>query len=224
MSFLLRFLIMKRDEYGIVYGLEEFEHIKGFLDSQHADDIFEDLKKCIPWQKVMWKTSRYLPRLVFRYRDNNQRYEVIEELILYVEEVLETNVNGVWCNFYQKGSDYTPYHQDSYGCHVLSLSFGDSRHFTLRDKNTKNIKKFNLSHGDAFYFTPEINKIHEHSLLKKSTTAEPRISVVFFIDEPYSRRIKNVKTKTSLSIKVDSNLKQYLLSIAPLLFKDLPLK
>jgi hypothetical protein len=36
------------------------------------------------------------------------------------------NILGVFCNFYKDGGNHTPYHQDSYGCIVLTISFGGS--------------------------------------------------------------------------------------------------
>lgn len=178
---------MKYDEYGVICGVDDIDHIQGFIDTHDADRYFTELKK-LPWEKVQWKAGRYLPRKVFRYGDNGRMYEVLEDLILFVEEVLETEVQGVWCNYYEKSSDFTPYHQDSYNSGVLSLSFGGDREFCLKSKFTSKVLSYNLSHGDAFYFTPEVNSEYRHSLLKGNSNSLPRISVVFFMDKPYSRR------------------------------------
>lgn len=190
---------MKYDEYGVICGVDEIDHIQGFLDIHDADRYFTELKK-LPWEKAQWKAGRYLPRLVFRYGDGGKKHDVLEDLVLYVEEVLETRVQGVWCNYYEKPSDYTPYHQDSYNCGVLSLSFGGDREFCLKNNFTSKVLSYTLSHGDAFYFTPEVNSEHRHSLLKGNAKSLPRISIVFFMDEPYSRR-KNLSSESSTSEK-----------------------
>jgi hypothetical protein len=83
------------------------------MELNDATEYFERLKDEIPWKEITWRMGRPLPRLVFRYGEFERRfrkYKVLEELIDYIEEVLETNVLSVWCNLYRNGEDYTPYH------------------------------------------------------------------------------------------------------------------
>ena len=188
---------MKYDQDGILCGFDDFEHIPGFMEPEDASEYFQRMTDEIPWQEVTWRTGRPLPRLVFRYGEFERQfrtYEVLEELIAYIEAVLETDVLSVWCNLYRNGEDYTPYHQDNYDAHAVTMSFGATRKFSIRKAGkAKTRKDYHLSNGDLFYFTPEINKEYEHTIPKTKRVKEARISVVFFTDEPYSHRKRHFR-------------------------------
>lgn len=193
---------MKYDEYGIPCGFDDFECVKKFMEPDDATEYFERMKDDIPWQEITWRANNPLPRLVFRYGEFERRihkHPVLEELIEYIEAVVETNVLGVWCNLYRDEKDYTPYQQYNYESHVMTMSFGSSRKLSIRkiEENTspskKQISTHTLSNGDLFYSSSEINKNHEHAILKSVTNKEIHISVVFFIDEPYSHRKRHFR-------------------------------
>jgi alkylated DNA repair dioxygenase AlkB len=183
---------MKYDQKNLKYILEDFEHISKFIEKEESDRDLERLQKEVPWQVMKWSTGRDLPRMVYRY-DNQERLlnrvGILEELRFLVEEVFETEVDGVWCNLYRNGRDFCPFHQDDYNFHVLTLSFGEEREFLLREKGgLETVKSFQLSSGDAYYFSPRINQTHQHSIPKSSKSLSTRISIVFFMHRPYSRR------------------------------------
>lgn len=162
--------------------MEPIIHLPNFIE---GEDFLDRLLRNIPWTQMTWSTGKSLPRLTYRY--DGRVIPVLEELKGLVEVLLTTKVKGIWCNHYRNGQDWTPYHADTYGCHVFSLSFGASRDFFIREKGkSKTRQTFNLKDGDGFYFTPEINLTHEHSVPKRSLKKcdSPRVSVVFFIDKP----------------------------------------
>lgn len=155
--------------------MEAIGHVQGFLEPDMADAYFQRLQ-ALPWQKVMWRAGRYLPRLVYSYESYDP---VINELIELVESHFSCRVKGVWGNYYRDGNDYTPEHQDSYGGHVITLSFGAPRLFYLRHLTTNEKIQYTLNHGDVNWFSPEINAAHKHAVPKSKQT-QPRISMVFF--------------------------------------------
>lgn len=180
---------MLRDKHGISYGLEDPCQIKEFVSD--SEEYFDELLNNIPWEKMEWRRGKYLPRLVYRYdRDLDRKsIDVLEELKFLLEEVLETDIHGVWCNLYSTGEMYTPWHQDSYDTHVYTLSFGATRKFSVRKRgDAKTRVDYSLGSGDLFYFSPEFNSGHEHTVPKTTRVKEPRVSIVFFGDRPDSRR------------------------------------
>lgn len=171
-------------------------HISGFIESEDADEWFSIMLGTVPFSKFEWMPGKYLPRLTFRYS-----YElfgsipVLDELIWYVETVLESTVTGVWCNKYRNGTDNTPYHQDSYSSHVFTISFGETRRFLMKpikSENNKDTLKYDLKHGDAFYFSPDANDKYKHSIPKTTKNNDERISIVFFMSKPYCKEVQKI--------------------------------
>jgi len=165
---------------------ESSKHLKQTLLPEECDDYMKRLKKEVPWQRMKWGTRGYLPRLIYRDEGINTP-EPILDLIKYTEASFECSVRSVWCNYYQSGNDYTPPHQDNYAAHVITYSFGGSRRFICENLNDKTKKEYLLSHGDVFYFSPEFDRQHKHSIPKTKKAVDPRISIVLFTDLPFSQ-------------------------------------
>lgn len=170
-------------------------HIQG--DVSHVKDNFlpEDsleymrrLQNDIPWDHMRWGRG-HLPRLTFRLdpdEDGITRYpEVLQELKDRTEETFKCTVRSVWCNYYRSGGDYTPPHQDNYGAHVITWSFGGTRRFICEEIGTGIKTEYLLEDGDVFYFSPDFDRRHKHSIPKTTKAVDPRISIVFFTDQPY---------------------------------------
>jgi hypothetical protein len=171
--------------------VEGFRHIKG--DVAHVKDNFlpeesfqylERLRNDVPWQRMKWGRG-FLPRLIFRCDQGETWPTSIQELKDRTEETFQCTVRAAWCNFYRSGADYTPPHQDNYGAHVITWSFGGERRFVTDALEDRTKKEYLLADGDVFYFSPGFDAIHRHSIPKTSKTVDPRISIVFFSDQPY---------------------------------------
>lgn len=173
----------------------QMRHIQG--DVSHVKDNFlpEDsleymrrLQNDIPWDHMRWGRG-HLPRLTFRLdpdEDGITRYpEVLQELKDRTEETFKCTVRSVWCNYYRSGGDYTPPHQDNYGAHVITWSFGGTRRFICEEIETGIKTEYLLEDGDVFYFSPDFDRRHKHSIPKTTKAVDPRISIVFFTDQPY---------------------------------------
>ena len=184
------------DDDGIPCDLEEMEYLPKFIEKYESDIFYKGLKNDIPWQEVTRGNGITFPRLVFRYGDFERqfrKYDVLENLITYVEEVLETDIISVWCNLYRDGQDFTSYHQENYNSNVFVMSFGKKRKFSIR--KTDNPSELNhriLGHGDAFYFNSKVNREYENST-PRSKQPNPHIDILFFMDEPYSRRKRHCR-------------------------------
>jgi alkylated DNA repair dioxygenase AlkB len=150
-----------------------------FMTSHDADVYLARLIEEVPWQKVQWAQGRYLPRLV--YRDDYGDVAVLNELRQLVAEKITRRVDGIWCNMYEDGSHWTPWHQDNYDADVFTLSFGESRNFQMKEISTGQVETFLLEHGDAFYFDRHIDAKHKHCIPKTTKKIGIRISIVFFV-------------------------------------------
>lgn len=88
-------------------------------------------------------------------------------------------IAGVFYNYYKDGSNYTPYHQDSYGCTVLTVSFGGTRDFLTKELAGGPATKYACEDGDIIIFTEDWNSRNRHSVPKRAK-GDPRVSVVVF--------------------------------------------
>jgi hypothetical protein len=167
------------------------EHIEGIFDKSDLEWFYKRLTEDIPWQTAEWRAGRNLPRLVFRYDEGSTRIEVLNDLRELCEITFECKVRGMWCNLYNTGADWTPPHQDNYGAHVITFSFGSSRRFVCEHIKRKEKTEYLLKDGDVFYFSPQFDKEHKHSIPKTTKKVGPRISIVLFTSEPYNKEAAN---------------------------------
>lgn len=171
-------------------NIGDIEHYKECFTPEEREVFFSRLYEEVPWTTQLWRRGKYLPRKIYRYDlprgAEDTKIEILENLIEEVEQMMECNVMGVWCNLYENGKDYTPPHQDLYGAHVITLSFGESRRCIMENIETKEKTEHLLEDGDLFYFSPNHDSKHKHSIPKGSVKLEPRISIVFFTTAPFS--------------------------------------
>lgn len=174
---------------------KEYAHIKDTFEEEESLEFFARLQKDVPWQTVQWRTNRNLPRLVHRIEDFANAPEVLKELAIIAEAQFQCIVTAGWCNLYRQGSDYTPPHQDNYEKYVITYSFGSSRRFICERIDDRTRMEFELENGDVFYFSPEFDRKHKHSIPKTMKTVGPRISIVFFCTRPFTK-VDSALTKT----------------------------
>lgn len=160
---------------------EMHQHIEGLFDV----DLVGTLIERIPWKEVTWKTGRKLPRLV-QSMDVDTLITLVPEIVEVVSFIRDNygKIENVWMNQYRNGSDWCPYHKDSYNCKVITLSLGSTRTFMTKEDVTGRETSHVLKNGDLFVFDEEFNKSHQHSIPKHtrthSTAISPRVSLVFF--------------------------------------------
>lgn len=156
-------------------------HYPRFLDDDLATQYFDQCKQQIPFQEMLWRAGRKLPRLVYRYDPEERQIKILNRLIKLVEFKGHRTVMGVFCNYYRNGNDYTPWHQDSYGADIFTLSLGATREFQMKFHNQAGVVSYQLQNGDGYYFSQQINAQMKHCIPKIKEIVGERISIVFFL-------------------------------------------
>jgi hypothetical protein len=164
----------------------EISVIPGFIPTGYYCSLVEEIE----FQSVKWGSAgRVLPRKVaqFTYNEIYQNLVFMPNLdaviMLFCTQMdIDPRRLSFWFNLYEDGNHYTPYHRDSYGCKVYTISFGGTRDFLSKD-NDGNTKKYTLNDGDLMIFDEEWNEAHTHSVPKSKTQNAPRISMVIFIQD-----------------------------------------
>lgn len=120
--------------------------------------------------------------------------EIIQRYLDYVNSLKEYNSKFNMClvNWYENGSHYIGYHSDDEkeivkdnegGCIVFSISFGQTRWFYLKDKESNDVKKIELSHCSVIVMGGTTQKTHKHSIPKiggnKAKNMGRRINLTF---------------------------------------------
>jgi alkylated DNA repair dioxygenase AlkB len=124
------------------------------------------------------------------YRYSNQLAKsqaltpVLKKLLDEVNELYDADFNGILINKYVDGNDYIGKHSDDEknlsNIGVVSLSYGSTRKFRVRDKKTnKIVKDVLIKHNQIMHMGGNFQKefTHEIPIEKKITT--PRYSFTF---------------------------------------------
>lgn len=106
---------------------------------------------------------------------------VIRDMIDMIRKDYNMKTLGVFANYYEDGNQYAPYHKDSYETSALTISFGGSREFLVKDEEGK-VTKHLLENGDVCFFNNVFNDNHKHSVPIRKKMNDPRISLLFFVD------------------------------------------
>lgn len=93
--------------------------------------------------------------------------------------------NMVLANFYKDGSHYIGNHSDSEEqlvkyAPIVSISFGDTRTFRIRSKNTgKVVKDIELTHLSYVVMGGKMQERYTHEVPKTTKSTKPRINLTF---------------------------------------------
>ena len=152
--------------------MEGISHIKGAL--AHID--YNSIDKSVFEYISFFKRSVYRGEIGDKYSFN----PIIKEIV----EILMANLNiypiAYFMNFYKDGNNFAPYHADKYDMKAITVSFGSSRDFFMKNNETGIVTKFLLEHGDIFMFSKQVNDTHKHSIPKRTKLQGERISILFF--------------------------------------------
>lgn len=166
---------------------------KEFVPNYYADYLFDLLKSQIPWRQVIYskkdRNDVVTPRLTYvtgsYYKDQgNPHPEWILKLKENVELVTETEFNFILYGYYRNGNDSITWHSDDekflgQNTTIAGVSFGQPRDFQLKNKETKQIEKILMSHGDMIIMKNNCQQTHEHAVLKTKDLVGERISLTF---------------------------------------------
>ena len=159
---------------------QEYSHTPAFIDEEIANELLELLKKNIQWEKFQLSPNS---RLVSRWQGSNSEHLncLIEGFTVLIQQRFQTNVKGIFLNWYKDGSDYCPYHSHRYGANVYTISLGGTRDLLIKQNGRgTRAEKFTLKSGDLYFMSNKMQSIHKHSIPKRKKVNSERISVVFF--------------------------------------------
>lgn len=173
--------------------MTNYYYEKSFVPKEHSDILFDLLKKEIPWRQIIYnkkdRSNVITPRLTYvtgSYYPNqgNKHPEWILKLKQNVELVTETEYNFILYGYYRDGNDSITWHSDDERflgptTTITGVSFGDPREFLLRNKETKQIDKILMNHGDMIVMKNNCQQTHEHAVLKTKHNVGERISLTF---------------------------------------------
>ena len=169
----------------------QFVHWKQVIPE--ADLIFTRLRDEVQWNEIVWRRGRKLPRLCARSVQQTEVGALLAEWLVMFFRVgygVVVNISDIFGNHYRTGNDWLPHHRDQYDdLHVVSLSFGATRKFSLTPSLQKGVKavaesvphSFDLSAGDIFIFDPTTNHHYTHGIAKQPGVKTARINLTCFV-------------------------------------------
>jgi alkylated DNA repair dioxygenase AlkB len=176
---------------GIIYYDAEF------FKPQVADKCFAFIKDNVPFKQES-SYNRPFPRLTAWYADSGLTYSysgvthnglswtpILFELKIKAESLPgSTKFNSLLINFYRNGKDSIGWHADDekeLGANpiVASFSFGATRRFLLRHKNTKEQLEYSVTHGSVIIMAGTCQHYWHHSVPKTTQEIGERINLTF---------------------------------------------
>lgn len=166
------------------------KHIKGRFHNleleKKGESYYDYVKKELEFKYVSFfkrevcKLSR--EELLSVNKEKEAKYPVTKQIVEMIENEHKVKTLGVFINHYRDGTDYAPYHKDSYGGDgVFTVSLGGSREFLTKDDSTKEVTYFTLDDGDVFYFNNTFNLFNKHSIPIRKKMNKSRISITIFV-------------------------------------------
>lgn len=177
----------------------EVFYFSEFFDKNESDNYFKSLCDNIQWQqepvKIFGKEVMQ-PRLTAWYGEKDYRYsgitmkakpfdKVLQAIKYKVENFVGETFNGALLNLYRNGSDSMGWHRDNekmLGTNpiVVSVSFGGTRKFLLRNYNDRSISmELGLQHGSLLLMFGETQNCWQHAVPKSRSQADPRVNITF---------------------------------------------
>ncbi len=178
----------------------EYIYLSHFFDGADSNKYLTHFLESIHWKQEemkMYGKLVKLPRLIAWYGDNAKSYTSSEtELIpegwtkelVTIKEMLEktcqTKFNSVLLNLYRNGNDSISWHTDDEkelgeNPVIVSVSFGATRKFQLRHKETKERIDIELQHGSVLIMQGALQHYWDHQIPKTKKQVGERISLTF---------------------------------------------
>ncbi|KAJ7416906.1 hypothetical protein WISP_67597 [Willisornis vidua] len=197
-------------------GISRINLIPGFIDSEQADWMFEQLLQDIPWgqrthirQGVSFEEPRltsWYGKLPYTYsritmQPNPNWHPLLSMLKERIEEFTGYTFNSLLCNLYRNEKDSVDWHSDdepSLGKYpsIASLSFGATRTFEMRKKPSPEENgdytyverlKIPLDHGTLLMMEGATTQEDwQHRVPKEYHSRDARINLTFRIIYPES--------------------------------------
>lgn len=178
----------------------QYIFIPNFFSIEESNYLFSRLDSTISWKQEkmnMYGKEVLFPRLTAWYGDSDRPYSFsgitltplpwTEELI-QIKKKIETKTsaifNSVLLNKYRDGSDSISWHTDDekeLGKNpiIASVTFGGTRNFQLRHRDTGEKINLELSHGSLLIMQGELQHFWQHQIPKTKKQVDPRINLTF---------------------------------------------
>lgn len=176
-------------------------HYPQLLPDGIAVQTIDYLHNQVPWQQIQYysnKAQRTIktPRLTYVYgyhKNNNYKFQrkipkPLREIFLWVAEEFQFTPNFMLLAKYNHPSHSISYHSDDENFIIkgspiiginLCLDQTQKLKFKLKNKTTKEIQTYNLSHKDVFYMSWNNQRTHMHSIPKNQAYVTPRYGLTF---------------------------------------------
>lgn len=175
-------------------------HIKNFLKDFNLEETFEIIKKeSFKEENFLNNSYSKMPRLIKWYGDIPYAYaniyhpslsipNFIIPILNYVNEYLKlnnikSNMNSVLLNYYRDGKDKINYHSDDLSQIgkepvICSISLGEVRTFSFKNKESKEKREIQLGNGDLCIMKGDTQDKWQHAVLPEANKGE-RINLTF---------------------------------------------
>ncbi|MEK7293237.1 MAG: alpha-ketoglutarate-dependent dioxygenase AlkB [Actinomycetota bacterium] len=171
-----------------------------FLDIDYADDVFRRLMEETPWEDreiVVFGKRHREPRRTAWHSDPNISYAysgvsrtgqpwtpLLMELRDKCAHTADATFNAVLLNLYRDGNDGVGWHADNEASNgreptIASLSFGASRRFDFRHRETKTTIHVQLDPGSLLVMSGLSQHCWVHQVPRTMRVREPRINLTF---------------------------------------------
>lgn len=170
------------------------------LSGQEAHFFYQKLMDSIAWKNdeaVIFGKHIITKRKVAWYGDSRYSYtysNTTKEALLWtkellilkklVEEITQTHYNSCLLNLYHDGNEGMAWHSDDEKAlgkdtSIASLSFGATRRFSLKHKQTQETLSIDLESGSLLEMKGTTQTHWLHSLPKTKRVSTPRINLTF---------------------------------------------
>lgn len=164
------------------------------LNSEQFDTLWNIHPENVGQIKIFGKlinTPRYFQNFGNDYNFSNIDHasleipDILKPFLDWVNSREELNYNGILVNWYVDGSNYIGFHADDEkalikNSNIYCFSFGHTRDFVVKSKNTSEKKKLSLFNNSLVIMKGECQKYYKHSIPKitsKKVNIGRRISV-----------------------------------------------
>lgn len=171
-----------------------------FLDIGYADDVFRRLMEETPWEDreiVVFGKRHREPRRTAWHSESHISYAysgilrtpqpwtaLLIELRDKCAKTSGATFNAVLANLYRDGNDGVGWHADNEASNgreptIASLSFGASRRFDFRHRETKKTIHVQLDPGSLLVMSGLSQHCWVHQVPRTKRVREPRINLTF---------------------------------------------
>lgn len=137
--------------------------------------IYNEIKDSLPDDSVAGRRSFIIDDKYWKY------YPLINSIKDDLIKTYNATIDYALVHLYTDGHSSIAWHYDkeAYYADVYSVSFGATRKFRLRNKETKEITTVPLSTGDLLRMAIGCQLFYEHCIPKELKIIDPRINITF---------------------------------------------